>query len=79
MSEANCDRCGRFHDHGAGSAWKLLYSGYPLEPDRYLSRCRRCVEKFGPFDPQHGIRPEYSCGIKGVDCHVIPEDPRDGA
>ena len=60
----NCDTCGRFHDHGPGSAWKMLYttSAAP-EPDREISRCRKCVEAIGPFEAQHGIAPEFSCGI----------------
>lgn len=59
----NCDRCGRFHDHGPGSAWRMVYSGAPPTPDREITRCRRCVEQHGPFQPQFGIKPEYSCGI----------------
>lgn len=63
MGELNCDSCGRFHDHGPGSAWKTVYSGYPQEPLREITRCRKCVEKFGPFHPQPGITPKYSCGL----------------
>ena len=59
----NCDRCGRFHDHGPGSAWKMIYSGYPPTPDREISRCKKCVETYGPFYPDLGIKPEYSCGL----------------
>jgi hypothetical protein len=60
----NCDRCGQFHDHGNGSAWKMVYSGGPIPmPDHEISRCRKCVEKYGPFSPSAGIKPEYSCGI----------------
>ena len=59
----NCEYCGRFHDHGPGSAWMMVYSGSPPMPDREISRCRACVEKHGPFTPQHGIKPECSCGI----------------
>lgn len=61
----NCDYCGRFHDHGPGSAWKMVYSGWPPEPDREITRCRACVQKYGPFEAQHGILPECSCGIVG--------------
>lgn len=60
----NCDRCGRFHDFGPGCAWMLVYSGVPLQPDHEITRCRRCVEKYGAFVPQYGIKPECSCGIK---------------
>lgn len=61
----SCDCCGRFHDHGPGSAWMMVYSGVPLQPDREITRCRSCVEKHGAFQPQHGIKPEYSCGVRG--------------
>jgi hypothetical protein len=60
---SNCSTCGKFHNHGPGSAWKMVHSGYPPTPDRELSRCLKCVEKYGPFNPQSGIKPEYSCGI----------------
>lgn len=63
MSYWNCDICGRFHDHGPGSAWKMVYSGYPPTPDREISRCRDCVKRIGSFQPQYGIRPEASCGL----------------
>ena len=64
----NCDRCGRFHDRGPGSAWREAYSGGPVPmPDRIVTRCRACVEKHGPFDPQYGIRPDHSCGIVEVE------------
>jgi hypothetical protein len=60
----NCDKCGRFHDHGPGSAWKVVYSGGPIPmPDREITRCRACVEKHGPFLPQYGIKSGHSCGL----------------
>jgi len=59
----NCDCCGRFHDHGPGSACKMVYSGWPPTPDREITRCRACVEKYGPFNPQSNIDPKYGCGI----------------
>lgn len=59
----NCHTCGRFHSGGPGSAWKLVHSGHPPMPDREITRCRKCVEKVGPFVPQSGIRPECSCGV----------------
>lgn len=59
----NCDCCGRFHDHGPGSAWKVVYSGVMLEPDHEKTRCRACVEKHGPFKPDPRIKAEFSCGI----------------
>lgn len=58
-----CDCCGRFHACEPGSAWMIVYSGVPLQPDREITRCLRCVEKYGGFAPQPGIRPEHSCGI----------------
>jgi hypothetical protein len=64
--QTNCDKCGRFHDHGPGSAWKMVYSGGPIPmPDREITRCKKCVEKHGPFMPQLGIKPKYSCGVVG--------------
>lgn len=63
----NCDCCGRFHDYGPGSAWKMVFSGWPLTPDNEKTRCRLCVAKFGEFMPQDGVRPQDSCGVvKGV-------------
>jgi len=54
-----CHDCGRFC---VPAAWKLVYSGYPPSPDREIYRCAACTEKLGPFNPQHGIKPEFSCG-----------------
>lgn len=58
-----CSTCGRFHKAAPGSAWKTVYSGWPPTPDDDITRCLSCVEKVGPFHPQDGIRPEYSCGL----------------
>jgi hypothetical protein len=63
----HCDRCGRFHDCGDGSAWRMVYSGHPLMPSHGETRCRKCVERFGPFLPQYGIKEKDSCGIVGSD------------
>lgn len=60
-----CDCCGRFHSGGNGSAWQLLYEGYPPEPYKEITRCFSCVLKKGKFTPQHGIKPKYSCGTLG--------------
>lgn len=54
-----CDRCGQFC---VPAEWKIIYSGVIPEPDHERYRCARCVETIGSFQPQHGIRPEYSCG-----------------
>ena len=59
----HCDLCGRFHKCEPGSAWKMVYSGYPPEPDHEATRCKVCVDKHGPMDAQHGILPEFSTGI----------------
>ena len=59
----HCDLCGRFHKCEPGSAWKMVYSGYPPEPDHEATRCKACVDKYGPMEPQHGIRPECNTGI----------------
>lgn len=58
-----CDICGRFHKGGPGTAWKMIYSGSPPIPDHEVNACATCVGKHGPFEPQHGIKPEMSCGI----------------
>jgi hypothetical protein len=46
-----------------GCAWKMVYSGWPPGPSEEIYKCKKCVETDGPFEPQHGIRPEASCGI----------------
>lgn len=56
----NCHDCGKFC---VPVAWKMVYSGFPPEPDREMVKCRPCFQENGPFIPQSGIRPEYSCGI----------------
>lgn len=72
MALDNCETCGQFHACGLGSAWMTVYSGAPwYEPERDITRCVRCVERVGPFHPQHGIKPEHNCGI-------VKESPRDG-
>ena len=59
-----CHDCGRFmRTTKPGVAWKMVYSGYPPGPDREIFRCVPCVEKFGTFIPQSGIKPEHSCGV----------------
>ena len=59
----NCECCGRYMRCEKGAAWMMIYSGHPPTPDREVYRCKRCVDQYGPFDPQSGIRPEASCGI----------------
>ena len=60
----NCARCGKFHHVQPGCAWKLVYGGGPVPtPERELTMCKSCTEKYGGFYPQSGIRPEFSCGI----------------
>jgi hypothetical protein len=65
MNMNHCDMCGKFHSGGEGSAWKMVYSGGPIPmPDREITRCKACVAKHGAFEPQYGIKPQYSCGIE---------------
>lgn len=59
----NCSTCGRFMTIQPGAAWKMVYSGYPPEPDHEAYQCKACTEKHGAFNPQHGIKPECSCGL----------------
>lgn len=58
-----CHCCGKFFRLEPGCAWKMRYSGYPPTPDEELYKCKRCVATDGPFTPQHGIKPEASCGL----------------
>lgn len=55
-----CHDCGRFC---WPAAWKMVYSGALPEPDHEIFKCQRCLDSNGPFLPQHGIKPEYSCGL----------------
>jgi len=60
----NCYDCGKFFSFAKRHAWKMVYSGGPIPtPDREIYKCEVCLELLGPFEPQHGIKPEYSCGI----------------
>jgi hypothetical protein len=59
-----CHNCGRFMAVRPGTAWLMVYDTGPLPcPDHEIFRCVPCVEKMGPFTPQLGIMPSYSCGI----------------
>lgn len=58
-----CECCGRFMRCDPGAAWRMVYSGHPPTPWGEIHRCKSCVQKWGPFDPQHGIKPECSCGV----------------
>jgi hypothetical protein len=62
-SRPNCNTCGRFFTMIAGVAWKMVYSGFPPEPDHEIYRCADCVAKVGEFSPSAGIKPEFSCGV----------------
>ena len=59
MTMPKCHDCGRFC---RPVAWKMIYSGSLPEPQEEIYKCAPCVEKHGSFEPQHGIKPEYSCG-----------------
>lgn len=63
MSMPKCDSCGRLHHAEKGSAWKMIYSGVPLQPERAITRCKQCVRRYGAFRPQVGVRAEASCGV----------------
>ena len=71
---ARCDDCGRFFSAALGYAWMLVYSGVPPTPDREIFRCSNCIEKAGPYLPQSGIKPEYSCGIEEPTTHARREE-----
>lgn len=57
-----CECCGRFMSCKPGAAWQMVYTGYPPTPDHERYRCVQCVQRWGAFDPQDGIKPEASCG-----------------
>lgn len=63
MTLPKCDCCGRFHTCGPGSAWKMIYSGYPPTPDREITRCKKCVDLYGEFVPDDRIKEGYSVGV----------------
>lgn len=65
MTLPKCDSCGRFHRAEKGSAWRMVYSGVPLQPDHEKTRCKQCVQRYGSFRPQAGVRPAASCGVVG--------------
>jgi hypothetical protein len=54
-----CHDCGRFC---RPVEWKMIYSGVLPEPQEEIYKCATCAEKHGSFMPQHGIKPECSCG-----------------
>jgi hypothetical protein len=56
----NCVNCGQFCNP---AAWKMVYSGYPKQPDHEIYKCASCFVKYGAFVPQEGIKPEFSCGV----------------
>ena len=55
-----CARCGKFC---RPAAWKMVYSGAIPTPDHEAYLCKKCLETSGPFIPQAGIKPEFSCGV----------------
>lgn len=64
MTFPPCSNCGCFMRIGSGCAWKMIYSGGAVpSPDREIWRCLKCTQEVGPFAPQLGIKPEYSCGV----------------
>lgn len=63
MDRARCECCGKLMACKPGAAWRMVYTGHPPTPDREVYRCKTCVDKWGPFDAQHGIKPEASCGL----------------
>ena len=59
MMMPKCHDCGKFC---RPVAWKMIYSGALPEPQEEIYKCAPCMKKHGSFEPQHGIKPEYSCG-----------------
>lgn len=58
-----CVSCGKFFRMQPGCAWRVVYTGHPPEPHEEIFMCKPCVDAHGPFTPQHGIKPEASCGM----------------
>lgn len=54
-----CNDCGRWC---RPVMWKVFYNGVPLEPDREIFLCAKCLERNGPFVLDPRIRPEHSTG-----------------
>jgi len=65
IEQPQCVSCGKFIKLEKGVAWRMVYSGAVLYPDREIYRCKNCIKKFGEFETQAGIKPECSCGIIG--------------
>jgi hypothetical protein len=59
LTMPKCYNCGKFC---RPVEWKMIYSGALPEPQEEIYKCAACAEKHGSFVPQHGIKPEYSCG-----------------
>ena len=59
LTMPKCHDCGRFC---RPVEWKMIYSGSLPEPQEEIYKCAACAEKNGSFAPQHGIKPEFSCG-----------------
>ena len=58
--QPKCAICGKFC---RPVAWKMIYSGAIPMPDHEIFMCSRCYVETDGFTPQHGIKPEFSCGI----------------
>ena len=59
LTMPKCHDCGKFC---RPVEWKMIYSGALPEPQEEIYKCAACAEKRGSFVPQHGIKPEHSCG-----------------
>ena len=59
LTMPKCHDCGKFC---RPVEWQMIYSGALPEPQEEIYKCAACAEKHGSFVPQHGIRPECSCG-----------------
>jgi len=59
MTMPRCHDCGKFC---RPVEWKMIYSGVLPEPQEEIYKCAQCVQKNGSFQPQAGIKPEFSCG-----------------
>lgn len=72
LTMPKCHNCGRFC---RPVEWKMIYSGVLPEPQEEIYKCAACVEKYGSFEPQSGIKPRYSCGHLAPNTTKVQHEP----
>lgn len=74
MTPPRCDTCHRWFRATGEYAWKMIYTGTPPEPFGEVYRCPTCLKEHGPFSPQSGIKPEFSCGTVMPNINSVAEN-----